>query len=452
MKAWRTEIATETLAALVSLAGCCVAIFALDASPPNDHTISSLNGVIALLLGGVVAIRFLRGTGDGLARTGWIIAGAALTLFAVTQFFERPFEAIEQTFHLEDADDVALLLVLPLAVLLASRAEGFGRNAMLFVAAAAAAQAASTVIDLMDGPLARTETLTVRETEVLVDLSEFVFLQLYLIGLAVAPLRGAATPIPAPRPLPRRQSEEDWFKRRGLSPKRFYFWHVVPALWRLRHPSRTPEDFYASMIRRQIRDGHFHPAIGRTARSVRARSELLDILRDRGMKPSHTVVDYGCGSFRLGRPLIEYLEPGKYWGLDVVEDFMTIGLGLLDPDLVSAKRPQALLINAENLACACAAAPDFIVSWHVCSKVPPRRLRDYFGKMIALMGRETLMLVHFPETDRRRRQSRFSWSQSRGAITAVIHSIDPRLEVRFDLITDQVAMGVSQTMVQVRRR
>jgi hypothetical protein len=446
MKAWRTTgIGPETLAAFVALTSCCAAIFALNHTPIDDRYLNVLNGAIASLLTGFVAYRFALGTGDGMARTGWVIAGVALSLFAGTQLFGGSFEVVEEALHLEDEGDIALLLVLPVAILVAGRAERIGRNAMLIVATAVAAQVASTGIDLLDDPLARTEAFSVRETDNLVEVSEFIFLQLYLIGLAVSePALAARRRGPKSKP--------SWFKRYGLTPKRFYSWHVEPVIWRLRHPGRTPEDYYASRIHRQISRGYFHPAIGQTARAVRARSELLDVLLAHGLKPFHTVVDYGCGSFRLGEPVIAYLEPGKYWGLDVVEDFMTMGLDLMDPDLVAAKRPNALLINTRNLAATRAAAPDFVVSWHVCSKVPPRRLADYFGKMISLMGSKTLVLVHFPETKRRRRQSRFSWSESRDVITDIIHGIDPDLDVRFAAITDRVARGVQQTMVLVRKK
>lgn len=448
MKAWRTTgIGAETLAAFVTLTSCCAAIFALNHTPIDDRYLNVLNGGVAALLTGLVAYRFTLGTGDGMARTGWIIAGIALSLFAGTQLFEGRFEAIERTLHLEDEDDIALLLVLPVAILVAIRAEGIGRNAMLLVVAAAAAQVISTGIDLLDDPLARTEAFSVRETEILVDLSEFVFLQLYLIGLAVS------KPAPAARmrgPIPK--AGPSWFKRYGLTPKRFYSWHVEPVIWRMRNPGGTPEDYYAGRIRQQVRRGRFHPAIGRTARTVRARSEVLDVLLSHGLKPSHTVVDYGCGSFRLGVPVIAYLEPGKYWGLDVLDDFLTIGMELMDPELAAEKRPNALLINESNLAATRSSGPDFVISWHVCSKVPPGRLSDYFGKIVSLMGPDTLVLVHFPETERRRRQSRFSWSQSRDVITAVIHDIDPDLEVRFAAVTDSVERGVRQTMVLVRRK
>ncbi len=129
-----------------------------------------------------------------------------------------------------------------------------------------------------------------------------------------------------------------------------------------------------------------------------------------------------------------------------------MGMELLDPNLIIEKNPKALVIAEDSLARSRAAAPDFVISWHVCSKVPPSRLADYFGKMISLMAPKTLVLVHFPETTRRRRQSRFSWAESRETIAEVIRGIDPNLEIRFAPVTNAVSAGVRQSMVLVRRR
>jgi hypothetical protein len=164
------------------------------------------------------------------------------------------------------------------------------------------------------------------------------------------------------------------------------------------------------------------------------------------------VVDYGCGSFRLGKALIEYLAPGKYWGLDLVDDFLAAGIAFLGPDLMAEKAPQPRVIGPEGIAEARAAEPDFIVSWHVCSKVPPSRQADYFGKIVALMGPRSVALVHFPESMRRLRQSRFSYAESRSAIAAVLHRIDPTLVLRFAPVTEQITHGIRQTMVEIRRK
>lgn len=43
----------------------------------------------------------------------------------------------------------------------------------------------------------------------------------------------------------------------------------------------------------------------------------FEFLRARGLKPSHRLLDIGCGSLRGGIHAINYLETGNYYGLDI---------------------------------------------------------------------------------------------------------------------------------------
>ena len=42
----------------------------------------------------------------------------------------------------------------------------------------------------------------------------------------------------------------------------------------------------------------------------------LNFLKDQGMAPRDVLLDIGCGTLRLGRLAIDYLDPGNYWGAD----------------------------------------------------------------------------------------------------------------------------------------
>ena len=42
----------------------------------------------------------------------------------------------------------------------------------------------------------------------------------------------------------------------------------------------------------------------------------IDFLRGRGLSPQHYLLDIGCGTLRGGIPLIDYLEPGHYYGVE----------------------------------------------------------------------------------------------------------------------------------------
>ena len=61
------------------------------------------------------------------------------------------------------------------------------------------------------------------------------------------------------------------------------------------------------------------------AKSQKEGAEWLKFLIKNGLKKSDTVLDYGCGSLRLGKTLIEFLEPRKYVGVDISDHFYNLG-------------------------------------------------------------------------------------------------------------------------------
>ncbi|MGN2243887.1 methyltransferase [Frateuria sp. GZRR33] len=73
----------------------------------------------------------------------------------------------------------------------------------------------------------------------------------------------------------------------------------------------------------------------------------VDFLRNQGLQPNHFLVDIGCGSLRGGIPLIDYLQPGHYTGIDVRESVLDEARRELVREKLAHKRPN--LIQAPNL-------------------------------------------------------------------------------------------------------
>ena len=92
------------------------------------------------------------------------------------------------------------------------------------------------------------------------------------------------------------------------------------------------------------------------------------LLVELGLRPGHAVLDHGCGSLWVGEALIEYLDPGRYTGLDVVDDFWREALNRLDPALVAAKRPSFVLAGTAPDS---TLPPDVILATAVLLHVPP---------------------------------------------------------------------------------
>src|ERR1700743_3726367 len=71
-----------------------------------------------------------------------------------------------------------------------------------------------------------------------------------------------------------------------------------------------------------------------------AESKFQRWLKTMALKKTQRVIEYGCGSRRLGAHFIRYLDPGRFFGMDVVSGFYETGLEALGPQMVAEKKPR----------------------------------------------------------------------------------------------------------------
>jgi len=232
--------------------------------------------------------------------------------------------------------------------------------------------------------------------------------------------------------------------------KKFFRRHLRYPLWRLRHPFATYETYYAWVVTRKLKAGRAHPAIGPTAKAARGEDEMIKVLLRHGLQPQHIFVDYGCGSLRLGRPIIALLEPGKFWGLDLAQEFLDQGLRYLGPALNEQKRPNLRVIDDAGLAAAKAARPDFIGAWHVCGKIPDQILDGFFRKVLGLMHPGTQVLLQFEDTGRRRQLHGLAWSLPRELMIEMVRRIDPLLKVEIHQLSFHRRRGMRYLYAHIR--
>lgn len=210
-------------------------------------------------------------------------------------------------------------------------------------------------------------------------------------------------------------------------------------LWRLRHPHARFSDYYAGSIAAGLRRGRTHKTLGdkrflsgsaftgaatidpSTSRSRGAK--YLEMALEYGLRPEHSVIDYGCGSLRVGQQLIGYLEPGKYCGLDIVSDFYEAGAKLLPQGTIEARQPQLQVICPQTLDAAKAMQPDFVFSVAVLKHVPPTELEGYFRNIAHMMAPRSRAVITFKQSDRSARTGAKIWNYSADEIVAKIDNL-----------------------------
>jgi len=220
--------------------------------------------------------------------------------------------------------------------------------------------------------------------------------------------------------------------------------------WKLLNPNGTFADFYAWQITKKLDKGRAHRTLGakqfeqdiiigqapvHTKQTLvqRRPNEITDHVIEIGLKPHHTLVDFGCGSLRVGQPLIEWLDPNKYWGMDVTDRFFNDGLTLLDKDVLANKNPQLRVINQQSLLEVKQAKPDFIMSIAVLKHVPLNELDGYFDKLCGMMHEQTILSLTFSASETEKRIAGKSWSWSKQRITKLMQDRLPNHKVEITM-------------------
>nr|WP_240451258.1 class I SAM-dependent methyltransferase [Wenzhouxiangella sp. XN201] len=88
-----------------------------------------------------------------------------------------------------------------------------------------------------------------------------------------------------------------------------------------------------------------HALVGNPELWRMKRAFQLDFLQSSGIKPKHFFLDMGCGTLRGGIPLIDFLEKGRYYGIDVREEVLEEARSELSQSGLQGKKPQLLLVT-----------------------------------------------------------------------------------------------------------
>ncbi len=243
-----------------------------------------------------------------------------------------------------------------------------------------------------------------------------------------------------------------WFKRSTGRKLRIAVEDARWRNWQNDNPGRSFADYYAQQISHSLAAGQPHRTLGMAAYSdatllsgggkwsaarfqQRGMKKFIP-LRDWGLRSDERVIDYGCGSLRVGQHLIRYLDRGNYIGLDVTDAFYRDGLAMLEPGLVEAKAPYLAVIDEITIARLAHNPPDALLSVAVVMHVPPDELDQFFNRVLRLVGPNTRAMLHVDIAAREIRTAPKSWAYPRARFERLVASLRP--ELVFDLTAGKV--------------
>ena len=268
---------------------------------------------------------------------------------------------------------------------------------------------------------------------------------------------GLSSPVAADKLVPAQQSVAvsagelvaNWLKASPVRHISIAVEEIKCRWWRMRHPDADYAKYYADRIVARLDRGKGHPSLGRRLWKksafekpegewsedafARRGLEQFEKVKSLGITPASTVLDYGCGSLRIGQHFIRYLDPGRFWGLDVTDRFYNDGMALLEAGLAAEKLPHLHVIDDDTLAAARSASPDIIYSHAVMMHIPDGELEIFWQKILSLMAPHTVAAVHFQQAVRNMRTSGRTWAYTESHISEHIRRAMPEADIRFEL-------------------
>jgi len=181
-------------------------------------------------------------------------------------------------------------------------------------------------------------------------------------------------------------------------PQRAARWLPAPLLRRLRHAYRRvafPDGYFRSVrlsddeIRTSAYEAYLYG--GRDAWRGHGAFQLF-FLKTMGLRPSHTLLDVGCGPLRGGIHAIAYLEPGHYCGVDFNESFIRAATERVRAEGLADKAPVLRAIHDMALD-EVAGRFDFVLAFSVLNHCNREQRRRFLACVPDRLGADARLYV-----------------------------------------------------------
>lgn len=123
----------------------------------------------------------------------------------------------------------------------------------------------------------------------------------------------------------------------------------------------------------------------------------IKFLISQGLRPSHTLLDVGCGCLRLGVKAIPYLQRGNYFGIDNNASLLEAGMNveLQQIDLKEALPEERLFILPDFEFDKLEKKFDYLIAQSLFSHFTLNRIRRCLSRMIPLLHETSKIFATF---------------------------------------------------------
>ncbi|HWA89884.1 MAG TPA: hypothetical protein VG889_07605 [Rhizomicrobium sp.] len=217
------------------------------------------------------------------------------------------------------------------------------------------------------------------------------------------------------------------------------------AAFKQKHPGQSYTKMQMEKTAEALRQGKGHPTLGRNIDGhadwwSAGQPTFAHYLKTFPIAPQSKVIDYGCGSLRVGAHFIRYLDPGCFFGLELAKGLYEMGQEIIGPELLAEKVPRFGLTGSPALREAAAFGADYVYSTAVAFHVHPDELPLYHMNLVKLAAKPGATLffdTKIADAPLRYRERSWAWP-----LQMYLDALAPLSFVRAVKMNERTELGV----------
>ena len=161
----------------------------------------------------------------------------------------------------------------------------------------------------------------------------------------------------------------------------------------------------------------------------------FNLLTTLGLRQHHSLLDMGCGSLRIGRLLIPYLNRGKYFGVEPNEWLVDEGIRReLGETLVQIKRPTFFFSDSPDTITQAKIAFDFALAQSIFSHCGLDLIKGWLSAISRSLAHERSVGCHVFDWRGRLRANGLDLSRLRKLRPATLERAAKDVNLRFEIL------------------
>jgi len=143
-------------------------------------------------------------------------------------------------------------------------------------------------------------------------------------------------------------------------------------------------------------DPHYRAYVGPPEDYDLIAAMTFNLLTTLGLRQHHSLLDIGCGSLRIGRLLIPYLNRGKYFGIEPAEWLVAEGIKQeLGETVVQTKRPTFFFTDSPETVGQASVSFDFALAQSIFSHCGLDLIKGWLSAVSRSLAQDGVLVATF---------------------------------------------------------